>query len=199
MTRLDSEVAAWQDPLRAGYRDHPADAAITDAARTWDDDVTDPWHVRTVPGDHDYGVAWTVGTHRAVGGHHDAPNPGDMLSAALAVCLDSAIRLIANRWGVTLTTLAVRVESDVDVRGTLMVDPSVPVGFQRMRCAVTLETAPGTPPEMRDKLFAAGEHCCVNLQTLRAGVPVETTLISPSDSSPPSPRSARSSRFGSLR
>jgi hypothetical protein len=90
-------------------------------------------------------------------------------------------------------------DHDYDVRGTLMVDRTVPVGFQRMRCAVTLETEPGTPPGAREKLFAAAEHCCVNLQTLRTGVPIETTLLSLSDNSRSSPPPGPSSPAGSAR
>jgi len=199
MTRPQSQVTQRQDPLRARYAEDPTDAHIVDAARTRDGLSRDPWHGQVVPGDHDYGAAWSVGMHRAVGGYHDEPNPGDMLCAAFAVCLDSTIRMIADRWGVPLTALGVAVEGDVDVRGTLMVDQSVPVGFQAMRCTVTVDAAPRTPRAKVEKLVAAAEHCCVNLQTLRAGVPIETRLVSPSDSSPPSPRSARSSQSGSLR
>lgn len=42
------------------------------------------------------GVRVPVGVHRAVGGLHDAPTPGDLLCAALAACQDSTFRMIAN-------------------------------------------------------------------------------------------------------
>lgn len=76
---------------------------------------------------------WSFGIHRAVGGYHDAPNPGDILCAALASCLDSTIRIIADRLGITLTSLEVDVTAEVDVRGTLVVNRDIPVGFQAMR------------------------------------------------------------------
>lgn len=61
---------------------------------------------------------------------HDAPNPGDMLCGALAACMDSTIRKVADHLGVTLTSLEVKVAAEVDVRGCLAVDRKVPVGFQ---------------------------------------------------------------------
>jgi hypothetical protein len=43
-----------------------------------------------------------------------------------------------------------------------------------MRCQVNLQTAEGTDPKLVKKLVKGAEHCCVVLQTLRSGVPVET-------------------------
>jgi uncharacterized OsmC-like protein len=50
------------------------------------------------------------------------------------------------------------------------------VGFQRMRCRVDMQAAPGTDPKTMEKLRAAAEHSCVVLQTLRSGVTVETSF-----------------------
>jgi uncharacterized OsmC-like protein len=171
-----SSVRDRQDPLRERYENAPDEAAITDRARTTGGTDTDAFHGHVVPGSEDHGVTWDFGIHRAVGGHHDAPNPGDVLCAALGVCLDSTIRMIAERLGVTLTSLEVDVTADVDVRGTLLVDRSVPVGFQGMQCHVDIDAADGTDPKLMKKLLAAAEHSCVVLQTLRSGVPVETTF-----------------------
>lgn len=176
MTERTSDVRARQDPLRRRYTEAPAKAMITDRARTVGGVDTDPFHGSVVPGSKDYDLVWPFAIHRAVGGDHDGPNPGDLLCGALATCLDSTLRMIADRIGVTLTSLAVDVSADVDVRGTLLVDRDVPVGFQRMRCNVAIEAADGTPPDLLEKLMAAAEHSCVNLATLRSGVPVQTHL-----------------------
>lgn len=166
-------VRARQDPLRARYKTSPEEAMITDRARTTGGVEVDPFHGTVVPGSRDYGVCWDFGIHRAVGGYHDAPNPGDLLCAALATCLDSTLRIVAERIGVTLKSVAVEVTADVDVRGTLVVDRDVPVGFQSMRCHVDVEAADGTDPRLIQKLLSAAEHSCVNLQTLRSGISVE--------------------------
>jgi len=49
--------------------------------------------------------------------------------AALATCLDSTIRSIANHLGRALASLEGAVSADGDVRGMLVVDRTVPVGF----------------------------------------------------------------------
>ena len=159
--------------MREQYQEAPEAALVTDRAKTTGYDLSDPWHGEVEPGSEDHGERWPQGVHRAVGGFHDAPNPGDILCAALATCLDSTIRLIADRLGVALEKLEVEVTADVDVRGTLVVRRDVPVGFQSMRCHVDIEPAEGTDPKLVKKLLRGSEYSCVNLHTLRNGVPVE--------------------------
>lgn len=165
-----------QDPLRETYKVTPEAALIIDGARTRDGSVADPFHGIVSPGTKDYGAEIGFGIHEAVGGYHDAPNPGDILSAALAACLDSTIRIIANRLRIPILRLAVEVTAHIDVRGTLMVDRNVPVGFQRMVCDVQIQVAEGTDPSLVDKLIAAAERSCVTLQTLGNGVEIETSV-----------------------
>ena len=169
-------VRARQDPLCKRYKETPEEAVITDRARTTGGVDTDPFHGHVVVGNKEHGAVLPFGIHRAVGGYSDAPNPGDILCAALAACLDSTIRIISDRLGVALTSLEVEVTADVDVRGTLIVDKNVPVGFQAMRCHVNVQAADGTDPRLMKKLVAASEHSCVNLQTLRSSVSIETSL-----------------------
>jgi len=175
-TRTDRfDVAARQDPLRARYRQAPEEALITDRGRTVAGDLDDPLHTWAVPGSQDYGVRWSVGLHRAVAGLHDAPNPGDLLCTALACCMDSVIRMIANRHGIVLEALEVDVSGDVDVRGTLWVSQQVRVGFEALRCHVRLRAPEGTDPALLERMVIAAERSCVNLDTLRNGVEVATT------------------------
>ncbi len=47
-----------------------------------------------------------------------------------------------------------------------------------MRCQVTIQAAEGTDPTLVEKLLAAAEYSCVNLQTLRTGVSVELGVTS---------------------
>lgn len=119
-----------------------------------------------------------IAVHENVGGWHDHAVPGDVLCAALACCADSTLRVAAARLGIQLEALAVTVEADVDVRGTLCVTPEVPVGFQRMRLDIDLRPAAGSDPARVAALRAAGEHCCVVLATLRSGVPIDVTYRS---------------------
>lgn len=174
--RTVSIVKQRQEPLRERYRSTPDDARITDGARTSGGARDDPFHGTVLPGNGSE-VSLRFGIHRAVGGYHDVPNPGDILSAALAACLDSTLRMVANRLGVRLRALAIDVSAECDVRGCLRVDDAVPVGFQRMRCLVAVQSEDEVESAMLDMLLAAAERSCVVLQTLRGGVNVETVRV----------------------
>jgi uncharacterized OsmC-like protein len=173
-----SIVKQRQDPLRERYRSAANEARIIDYARTTSDGVADPFHGTVAPGE-GRGAQWRFGIHRAVGGDHDLPNPGDMLCAALASCLDSTIRMVADRLDIRIDALEVAVRAEVDVRGALLVDRSVPVGFQGMQCRVQLQPSAEVDPAKLPMLLAAAEHSCVVLQTLRGGVPIETRVDGP--------------------
>ncbi len=188
---IKTVVQDAQAPLRALYKETPALAMVTDHARTCGADPTDPFHSTVEPMD-GCGVLVPVGVHRAVGGLHDAPTPGDMLCAALAACQDSALRMVANRLAIEIVALEVRVSAQVDVRGTLGMDATVPVGFQSMICDVDLTVRKGTPEKLLSSLQFAAQRCCVVQQTLqhpplvttrfRALPPdVENTGLSPAD------------------
>jgi uncharacterized OsmC-like protein len=158
------------------YREHPREAWTIDSAATAANgaDPDDPMHA-TIAIASGFDVRLDIGVHRNLGGLHDRPTPGDVLCAALAACAESTFRVVASQLGLRLSALAVRVEGEVDVRGSLCVAPEVPVGFQRMRVEVQSRADDADPRVVR-KLEAAAEHCCIVLQTLRAGVPVEVTF-----------------------
>lgn len=162
-----------QDPLRERYRTAPDEARIIDSAQTVTSESEDPFHSTVVAGE-GHNAFWQVGIHRAVGGYHDCPNPGDILCAALASCLHSTLRIIANRLEIPIASLEVSTRAEVDARGTLVVDRNVPVGFQQIKCRVCLEPAANISAEKVKMLQAAAEHSCVVLQTLRSGVAVQT-------------------------
>lgn len=167
MSTIAVNVRDAQAPLRALYKTDPRAALVVDHGRTSGADARDPYHssVEPLPG---CGALVPISVHKALGGPHDAPTPGDLLCAALAACQDSSIRMVANLLGVELEFLEVNVAGDVDVRGTMMIDRNVPVGFLEMRCNVQMRAALGTDSRLLDKLKAAAEQSCVVLQTLRA-------------------------------
>ncbi len=173
MTTINVREA--QAPLRAKYKTAPETARVVDRARTSGATASDPYHsvVEPMP---DCGEKLPVGVHSALGGPHDAPTPGDILCSALAACLDSSVRMVANLLGLELEHLEVTVTGDVDVRGTLMVKRDVPVGFQRMRCHVELRVKPDTDSSLVSRLIAAAEQSCVVLQTLRLPPEIETSF-----------------------
>lgn len=165
-------VMERQEPLRQRYRVAPDEARITDRGEATGGMTLDPFHGVVIAGPRQE-EGWRIGIHRAVGGDHDLPNPGDVLCAALAACLDTTLRILAARLRIPLESLTVVVTGEVDVRGTLAVSDGVSVGFQRLRCQVEIEPAKEVPAAAVDRLLRAAERACVVLQTLRNGVPVE--------------------------
>lgn len=176
-----SQVRERQEALRALYVEQPAAARIRKRAHTRPSAGGDPFHSLVVPEnlahpERPYGVEWRCGLDEAVGGLHDAPNPGELLCGALAACFDGTLRMIAAQLGVELEQVEVEVSADLDVRGALAVDPDVRVGLEAMQVVVRLRPAPGTPRELRDALAGAAERHCITLDTLRKGLPVEVKL-----------------------
>ncbi|MEN9314502.1 MAG: hypothetical protein RIS35_895 [Pseudomonadota bacterium] len=97
-------------------------------------------------------------------------------SLANVVSQDSTIRIVANRLGVRLLSLEVRVTGQVDLRGALGMSADVPVGFHAFDCDVTLRAEEGTPPQLLQQLQLFAERACVVQQTLRAPPGVRTTF-----------------------
>ena len=157
-----------QMPLRKRYKSAPDTAWVQDHARTSDAEVpaTHPIHAHVVCGE-GIPLDMPVSVHKAVGGESDFPCPGEILAAALASCLDTAIRMIANLKGIKLAGLQVQVSLGADVRGTLMTGDNVPVGFQTAHMKVDLKTESGLSKSHLHALLDAAEQSCVILQTLR--------------------------------
>lgn len=163
------EALERQTPLRARYKKSPDAAWVQDHARTSDAEVpaNHPIHAHVVCGE-GLPLDIPVSVHKAVGGESDFPCPGEILATALASCLDTAIRMIANLKGIELTHLQVHVSLGADVRGTLMTGDNVPVGFQTAHMKVDLQTERELSKSHLNTLLDAAERSCVILQTLRS-------------------------------
>ena len=161
-------VSQRQAPLYDLYGREPGKARIIDAAKTSSHEVAaaQPLYTHVTFGT-GLPAELTVGVHKAVGGKSDFPNPGEILAAAIAACLDSSTRMIANRLKICLEHLEVSVRLGVDVRGTLRMDGNVPVGFQDADISVRMKAAPDVTEAQLDRLAKAAEQSCVLLQTLR--------------------------------
>jgi uncharacterized OsmC-like protein len=172
MTQKTSVVGQRQAPLRRTYVENPKAALTEKWASTEKSAQTDALHSVVHIGK-GYGVSQRTGIDRAIGGDHDLPNPGDLLCSALAVCKDGTIRMIADLLGIPILDLRVEVTGDVDVRGCLSIDRSVKVGFRSMTCRVHLRVPSEIDRSRVEMLKKQAELSCVNLDTLRSGIPVE--------------------------
>lgn len=132
-----SEVHRRQIELNKKYVASPNHALIVDSSVVIGQNLSDPFRTEVLINP-ELKVPMKVGVHRAVGGDHDFPNPGDILCASLAACVESTLRMIANRLEIKLFETKIEVTANIDVRGTLMIDKSVPVGFQSMHIAMEI-------------------------------------------------------------
>ncbi|HEV7525245.1 MAG TPA: OsmC family protein [Acidimicrobiia bacterium] len=151
------ELRAVQDPLKHQYRDDPGAALVTLSAEgTLGDGIT--CSVAT-------GRAIAeAGLHPATGGDGISLCSGDMLLEALAACAGVTLRAVATSLDVPVRGGKVRVEGDLDFRGTLSVTKDAPVGFTAIRVTFALDT--DADDEQLATLIRLTERYCVVLQTL---------------------------------
>jgi uncharacterized OsmC-like protein len=84
------------------------------------------------------------------------------------------LRLVAAASKVTINRLDLRVEGDWDARGTLGMNPDIPVGFTDIRILVNLDA--NGPEDRLAKLAELTEQYCVVSQTLKNPPRVEVLL-----------------------
>jgi uncharacterized OsmC-like protein len=117
---------------------------------------------------------FTVDEPPALGGGGIAPNPVEYALASLGSCQAITYRFWAEHLGVSLDTLTVRVEGDLDIRGFFGFDANVRPGFTAVRVAVSV-TGPETAQRYQELAAAVDEHCPV-LDLFRNPVPVDRTI-----------------------
>jgi uncharacterized OsmC-like protein len=152
-----------QAALKLKYRVRPDSALITSAVHSVTEEGGDPRRVK-IAVDGGNGTVFEIGAHTAVGGDDDLPCSGDVFLASLAACQELTIRLVAAALSLPIHRLIVRVEGDWDVRGTLAIERSSPVGFTDLRVNVELETE-GADDRI-ERLLTSAERYCVVGQTL---------------------------------
>ena len=153
------QLRALQSPLKTRYKEDPAAAVVTLAARSRLEDDAVACKVET-------GKAMVAaGLHPATGGDGTFVCSGDMLLEALVACAGTTLKAVATALNIPLRNATVLAEGDLDFRGTLGVAKDAPVGFREIRLRFDLDS--GAPPEQLAKLVELTERHCVVLQTLR--------------------------------
>jgi uncharacterized OsmC-like protein len=163
------EIRALQRPLKERYKSTPEAALITlRATGALGDHVT--CNVET-------GRALVeAGLHPATGGSGLSACSGDMLLQALVACAGVTLSAVATSIGVELRAATLMAEGDLDFRGTLGVAKDVPVGFQRIRLLITVDTDASEAEQK--KLLELTERYCVVYQTLARGPDVVVAIRS---------------------
>jgi len=117
---------------------------------------------------------FTVDEPARLGGGGTAPSPVQYALAALGSCQAITYRFWAEQLGISLRTLTVRVEGDLDIRGFFGFHDGVRPGLSAVRVQVGI-TGPETPGRYQELAAAVDEHCPV-LDLFRHPVPVARTI-----------------------
>ena len=71
-------------------------------------------------------------------GTNEAPNPQELLMSAVNACMTVGYVAQASVRGITLDSCVIETEGELDLRGFLGLDDSVPAGYRRIDYTVTL-------------------------------------------------------------
>ena len=81
--------------------------------------------------------------------------------------------MVATAIGVPTRSIAVTVDGDLDLSGTLGISKEVPVGFESIRLKFDVD-APDAAPDQLRALAEKTEQYCVVMQTLKKAPAIET-------------------------
>jgi uncharacterized OsmC-like protein len=73
-----------------------------------------------------------------LGGSNAFPNPQEYLLAALNACMTVGYAAQCAIRGITLTKLEIEIEGEIDLRGFLGIDPTVPPGYESLSYTVRI-------------------------------------------------------------
>ena len=164
------DLRATQKPLKDAYRVDPEQARITLIAHGGEADQPIACNV-------DLGRAiYEAQAHPGVGGAGTAACSGDLLLGALAACAQLTCQMVATAMGIETERIAVTVEGDLDLRGTLGLDREVTAGFDAIRVRFDID-APNASEEELASLLAKTERYCTVLRTLVSPPEIETELV----------------------
>ena len=129
------------------------------------------WSVTGSPG---WQLEMTTGQHPALGGDGSGPCPGELVTMALAACMDGTVRMIADLMEIELDRIRVEVVNRGDVREMLRInDVDIP-GPTGITMTIEIE-ASGETEERLAKLRSAALANSDVLNKLTGHTPVEVS------------------------
>src|SRR5438876_7418375 len=153
------DLRSIQKPFKEKYRNEPGSSQIT--LRAAGSQTATPLACSV-----DIGRAiYQSEAHTGVGGAGTAACSGDLLLGALAACAQITCQMVATAMEIPTERIEVKVEGDLDLRGTLGLSREVPVGFENIRVYFDID-APEATAEQLHKLREKTEQYCVVMQTL---------------------------------
>lgn len=116
----------------------------------------------------------TVDEPPALAGTDQGPNPVELILAALGTCQEITYRFYAEKLGIPLNSVSVKVKGSLDLRGFFGVDEKVRPGYKNIESEVKLDS-PASPDELA-RLVAEVERHCPVLDILTKGTPVAVKI-----------------------
>lgn len=107
-------------------------------------------------------------------GKNSAPNPVEYLLTALTSCVTTSLVIHAAAKGIRLEEVESRVEGDIDLRGFLGIDESVPKGYKNIR--MTFKIKADVPEDQLEELCNLGPTFSPVYNTLTSGVKIDVKL-----------------------
>ena len=162
------DLRSLQKPLKDKYRADPKASRITLTARGGESGAPIACSV-------DIGRAvYEAQAHAGVGGAGTGACSGDLLLGALAACAQVTCQMVATAMGIPTKSIAVTVDGDLDLAGTLGISKEVPVGFESIRLKFEVDAPDATPDQLR-ALAEKTEQYCVVMQTLKKPPRIDTS------------------------
>jgi uncharacterized OsmC-like protein len=107
-------------------------------------------------------------------GQNTAPNPQEYLMAALNACIMVGYVAGASAKGITLESVEIETDGELDLRGFLGIDPSVKPGYEQLNYTVRIK-GNGTPEDFRE-IHENVMRTSPNFFNVTHAIPVEATL-----------------------
>lgn len=107
-------------------------------------------------------------------GKDQAPNPVEYLLQAITACVTTSIVFHAAARGITINVLESHVEGELDVRGFLGIDESVPRGYQKITMKFKIKA--DVPDDQLEEIIQIGKTYSPVYNTLTRGVNVDVQV-----------------------
>jgi uncharacterized OsmC-like protein len=108
-------------------------------------------------------------------GTNQFANPQEYLMAATNACMMVGYATVAAVMGVELTKLELEITGDIDLRGFLDIDPSVPRGYEGLH--YTVRIAGNGTPEQFEKMHEVVQRTSPNYYNISKPIPLTSELV----------------------
>lgn len=149
------QLRALQAPLKARYRQSPAEALATLRATGTVDFDRIAVRLTSRPD-----RPLDPGLHPMTGGDGSCACPAEMLLESLVGCAGVTLGAVCAAMGLPMAAAVVTAEGDLDFRGTMGISREVPVGMQNIRLQFQFDST-GTDEQLAKAVELAERYCVV--------------------------------------